>query len=736
MHEIADGRRSACRGDGARLMAKSAAKNEVRFRGILDRIIYYNNENGYLIGVFEFDGEKHTSVGYLLDPQIGEEYSVTGSWTTHAKYGRQFAFESFEQHLPTSEFGVEQFLSSGLIKGIGPSLASKIVDHFGSSAVQIMNNDPDRLLEVEGIGRKKLAGIVGALSSMKEMQETLLFLKSHGIRTSNAIRLYKTYGSSVVTVLQHNPYQIIDDVVGIGFTTADEIAQKMGVKEESVYRLVAGVRFVLDDACRTGGHCYVPREELAERASQLLRIDEAKVERAIGDAVENGYLVNVSDAIFPLKLYNAEENVAGKISTLMKKGERPLDKEKLRTALKHVEIRHHIELDEKQRVAVISAVLNPVTIVTGGPGTGKTMCVNGMIELADELGISYVLCAPTGRAAKRLSEVSEREAKTIHRLLEFDPNSGGFRRCADNPIEADLVIVDEVSMVDIQLCESLLDALDPIAQLVLVGDVDQLPSVGPGQVLRDLIESKGLTTVRLSTIFRQAEQSSIIRNSHLINHGSEPEYTDDFQFIESDRPEDIQQHIIGLCATVLPQNYQYDPVDDIQVLSPMNNGLAGVRELNKKLQHVINGRSSVCWQGSERKFLLNDKVMQLRNNYEKEVYNGDMGKVSGYDKDEGKLFVHFYGRRVEYTFDELDEISLAYATTIHKSQGNEFNAVIIPLAMMHYIMLQRNLIYTAVTRAKERLFIVGQKRALAIAIQNTDTRQRNTMLLKRLQSVL
>jgi exodeoxyribonuclease V alpha subunit len=706
------------------------------FRGTLEKIIYYNDENGYLIGVFDIGNEKKTAVGYLPAPREGNEYTISGEWTNHARYGRQFAFTSFEQHLPTTEFGIEQYLSSGLIKGIGPSLAGKIIDHFGSHTIDILNNAPDRLLEVEGIGRMKLAGIVKALSSMKEMQDTFVFLKSHGISTGNAIRLYKTYGKTVVGILQQNPYQIIDDVVGVGFITADEIAQKMGVQSESIYRLTAGVRFVLDDACRSGGHCFLPREELSERAAQLLQIDEAKVEHAVVHAVETGYLVDVNGSVFPLKLYEAEKNVARTIALLMKKGERPLNKEKLTKALIHVEQRHAIQFDEKQRHAVVSAVLNPVTILTGGPGTGKTLCVNGMIELADALGFSYVLCAPTGRAAKRLSEVSEREAKTIHRLLEYDPNSGGFRRSSDDPIKADMVIVDEVSMVDIQLFEALLDAISPLAQLVLVGDVDQLPSVGPGQVLRDLIESKVVTTVRLSTIFRQAELSSIIRNSHRINHGDAPDFADDFQFIAADTPEEIQSHIVGLCSTILPQNYRYDPLVDIQVLAPMNNGLAGVRELNRKLQHVLNGHSPVCWQGSERKFLVHDKVMQLRNNYEKDIFNGDMGTVAGYDKEEGKMFVQFYGKEIEYSFEELDEVSLAYATTIHKSQGNEFNAVVLPIAMAHYIMLQRNLIYTAVTRAKERIYIVGQKKALALAIQNADTRLRNTLLLRRLKELL
>lgn len=706
------------------------------FRAFLQRIIYYNNENAYLIGAFESGGKSFTAVGYLHDPRDGEEYSLSGNWTNHAKYGKQFAITSYETHLPESEVGIEQYLSSGLIKGIGPSLAERIVETFGKQTLDVLNHHPEKLLQVEGIGRKKYAAISTALSAMKDMQETMVFLKSHGITTGTAIRLYKTYGNVVREILRTNPYQIIDDVSGIGFQTADEIAKKMGVKEESIYRLTAGVRYVLDDACRAGGHCFLPQDELAERSASLLYVDEAKVEQAIASAVETGYLMTEGEAIFPLKLYDAEEQSARKITALLKKGERLLDQKKLYSALKHVERRHGLTFDEKQRLAVISAVLHPVTILTGGPGTGKTLCVNGMIELADELGMRYVLCAPTGRAAKRLSEVSAREAKTIHRILEFDPNSGAFRRNNEDPIQADIVIVDEVSMVDIQLFANLLDAITPETQLVLVGDVDQLPSVGPGQVLHDLIESGALSIIRLEMIFRQSERSSIISNSHTINHGGEPEFAEDFQFIDAQAPEEIQSHIVGLCSTVLPQNFQYNPLTDIQVLSPMNNTLCGVKELNKKLQHVLNGKSSICWQGSERKFLLNDKVMQLRNNYEKEVYNGDMGKIIGYDKEDGKLFVTFYGKQIDYSFDDLDQLVLAYATTIHKSQGNEFNAVVIPLTMSHFIMLQRNLLYTAVTRAKQRIFLVGQRKALAIAINNADTRLRNTRLMKRLKTLV
>jgi exodeoxyribonuclease V alpha subunit len=717
-------------------MSSPKSNEQLSIQCSLERIIYYNNQNGYCIAVFHSGKETLTAVGYLPNPNEGEEYSLTGKWATHTKYGKQFIFETFESHLPSTMFGVEQFLSSGLIKGIGPSLASKIIDHFGSNTIDILNNSPDRLLEVEGIGRKKYAGILTALTSLKEMQETMLFLKSHSISTAYAIRLYKTYGSTVKGVLEHNPYQIIDDVFGIGFHTADDIARKMGVEKESIYRLTAGVRFVLDDACRAGGHCFLPKEEALQRAASLLVVDEAKVERALAESVRQGFIVDQNGDLFPLLLHTAENRAATKLSALMKKGERNLSKEKIYLSVSFIEKHKKINFDVKQRDAILHAILHPVTIITGGPGTGKTLCVNGIIEIADQLDMSYVLCAPTGRAAKRLAEVSGREAKTIHRLLELDPAHGGFRRDEENVLECDLVIVDEVSMVDIQLFDALLNAVSPLSQIVFVGDVDQLPSVGPGQVLRDLIDSLRIFTVRLEMIFRQSEESSIIVNSHKINHGENPEFAEDFQFIDEGSPEEITSRIVGLCSTILPQNNRYDIFDDVQVLSPMNNTLCGVKELNKQLQNVLNGHSKVCWQGNDRKLLMHDKVMQIRNNYDKDIFNGDVGKIIGVDKEEGILVVNFYGKNLEYTFEEVEELVLAYATTIHKSQGNEFKVVILPMTLSHYIMLQRNLLYTAITRAKELLIIVGQKKALALAMRNVDVRERNTFLRKRLQEML
>jgi exodeoxyribonuclease V alpha subunit len=704
--------------------------------GKLHKIIYQNNENGYLIGLLSTGSDTISIVGYMMEPHEGDEYAVTGKWINHPKYGKQFQFDTCEIKHPTTLHGIEEYLASGLIHGIGPAIASRIVKKFGSKTLEILNNHPEQLREVEGIGQKKLDNIISSATVLKDMQNVMTFLKSYNIGTSQAIRIYKTYGNGAIGVVKNNPYQLIQDVPGIGFQNADVIARRVGVEQESVYRLEAGIRFVLDDACRASGHCYLLRDELVRRAAELLVVDEAKVDRALDSGIENNYLVADGDTIFPYLLHRAEERAAEMLERLLRKGVRPFSSSKLLLSLTHIESRHQIVFDAKQREAILHAVQWPVTILTGGPGTGKTLCVNGIIELADELGLTYALCAPTGRAAKRLAELTGREAKTIHRLLEYEPLSSQFRRDSDSPIEFNNVIVDEMSMVDIQLFAALLSAVKPESQLVLVGDVDQLPSVGPGQVLRDLIDAKKIETIRLDTIFRQSEESSIIVNSHHINHGEIPEFSADFKFIEEPTPDKIQETIIRLNSTILPQNFRYDPFNDIQVLSPMHNGVTGVRELNKELQIALNGNSRLCWQGAERKFLVGDKVMQIKNNYEKDVYNGDVGRVVGSDKNDGVLIAKFYGRSVEYHFEELDELVLAYAMTIHKSQGNEFRAVVVPMTMSHYIMLQRNLLYTAVTRARELIFLVGEKKALAVAIRNDIVRERNTMLKKRVLEVV
>ncbi len=710
-------------------------RQQLSLRGTLHKIIYTNNENGYLIGALKTSEGTVSIVGYMMEPREGDDYAITGAWTTHPKYGRQFQFESYEVKEPTTLHGVEEYLASGLIHGVGPALASRIVKKFGIKTLDILNNNPERLMEVEGVGKKKLDKIVESASSLREMQDVMTYLKLYNVSTSQAIRIFKVYGKGAAGVVKNNPVPAHPGCAG--HRLSDRRLHRPARRRSAREHVPAGSRHpVRPQRCLPRGRALLSPERrtrppVGGTSCRRRNEDRPRHRR------ERPQRISRRGGRHPFPVSPSPGGIGGGGQG------RPASPQRLkavfrteapRVALAYRE-RHGIEFDAKQRNAILHSIKKPITILTGGPGTGKTLCVNGIIELADELGVNYLLCAPTGRAAKRLSELSSREAKTIHRLLEYEPQSGMFRRGADTPLDCDMLIVDEVSMVDIELFAALLDAVKPEAQLVLVGDVDQLPSVGPGQVLRDLIEAKIIGTVRLDTIFRQSEESTIIANSHRIDAGEMPVFSPDFKLLEETSAENMQETIVRLCSTILPQNYQYDQFDDVQVLSPMHNGAAGVRELNRELQRALNGNSKLCWQGSERKFLMGDKVMQTKNNYDKDVFNGDLGRIAGVDKDDGILFVEFYGKKVEYTFEQLDELTLAYAMTIHKSQGNEFKAVIVPVSTSHYIMLQRNLIYTAVTRARELLILVGEMKALAIAVRNDEVRERNTLLRKRLQQI-
>lgn len=707
-----------------------------KIEGKIVRIIYFNNENNYSILSIETKNlEKQTVVGYLVHPREGETYKFFGEWKTHNKFGKQFQFNSFEHIVPTSSEAIEQYLSTGIIHGIGPALAGRIVKKFGDETLNIINETPEELLEVEGIGEKKLTHIKKDLSNVKQMQGVFLFLSSHNISISLASKIYRTYGASSIEIVKNNPYQLITDVFGIGFKTSDEIAKNLGFAEDSQERIFAGLNAVLEDASRQAGHLFLEKEELLRRSTELLNIDEVKVEFAFKFATDELRLITENDKVYLPILFNAEENISSNIGRLLQKPKISFEVKKLEFYLKNFEVNRKIEFDKKQHEAIVSAISNPITIITGGPGTGKTLCINGIIELAELLGLNFALCAPTGRAAKRMTELTGREAKTIHRLLEYNPRENFFKRNSSEPLKVRILIVDEMSMVDAQLFSSLLDAVTNETQLILVGDVDQLPSVGPGEVLKDLINSQKIPTIKFSEIFRQSSKSSIILNSHKINHGDAPEFAKDFIFIEEEN-ENVQNKIIQLAATILPMNFKFKPIDDIQILSPMHNGATGVRELNKALQKNLNGHQKILWRGKERNFHFGDKVMQVRNNYEKEIFNGDIGYVCDASIEDGILGIDYYGKRIEYTFDELDEITLAYAMTIHKSQGNEFPAVILPITMSHYIMLQRNLLYTAVSRAKQVVAIVGNKKALAIAIRTIETRHRNSTLIDRLKALL
>jgi exodeoxyribonuclease V alpha subunit len=743
-------------------------------RGTIERITYHNEENGYTVAQLIPDGAAYTVavVGNMLGVNVGESVAISGAWMAHPQYGRQFRAEQVRTVLPATIAGLEKYLGSGLIKGVGPVTAHRIVRKFGLQTLQVIEEEPQRLYEVLGVGRKRVGIITKAWAEQQKIKEVMLFLQSHNISTGLAVKIYKQYGDDSLDVVQTDPYRLARDIYGIGFITADKIAREIGIAQDAPERVAAGVAYVLSQAADEG-NVYLPSAELTTRASELLGVPLALVEEGIKTLAETeqvwveeaaqvpgtslaGTSLAETRPVYLLPFYYGEIGVTNRLQRLIEVAQDRLSLFRSfdwPTAFAALQARERLALTPRQMEAVQAALTHRVTVLTGGPGTGKTTTTRTVIRLAEAAGMRTVLASPTGRAAKRLSEAAGRPAKTIHRLLEFKPAEGlTFQRNEENPLEADLVIVDEASMLDLLLANNLLKAVPAGAHLLLVGDVDQLPSVGAGNVLRDIIaaiegdrEGKaaarvaptGVAVVRLDTIFRQPEGSYIIANAHRINRGQMPvldnrNSVDFFLFREED-PEKAADRIVELVQERIPRKFGLEP-DDIQVLSPMHRGEAGVTALNQRLQAALcPPRSGVPErQIGGRTYRVGDRVMQIRNNYDKEVFNGDMGRITGISLEDQVVVVRMDDRAVNYDFLELDELVHAYAISIHKAQGSEFPAVVVPLLTTHYMMLQRNLLYTAVTRAQKLVVLVGSPRAIGIAVRADQTRARYSGLAERL----
>jgi exodeoxyribonuclease V alpha subunit len=652
------------------------------------------------------------------------------TWINDRTHGPQFKASFLRAAPPTTVEGIEKYLGSGMIRGIGPIYAKRLVQAFANAVFDVIEAQPERLRDVAGIGPKRAERIIAGWADQKIIREIMIFLHSHGVSTSRAVRIFKTYGADAIQVLSENPYRLARDVRGIGFKTADAIAARLGIEKTAMIRARAGIGFTLTEAM-DDGHCGLPLDELVPMAEQLLEIPASLIEAALDLELEAREVVadevDGRRCIFLAGLHRAERAIADRLRALQE-GALPWPHIDSAKAIPWVEARAGITLAESQRAALQLALLSKVLVITGGPGVGKTTVINSILKVLGAKGIEVALAAPTGRAAKRLSESTGREAKTIHRLLDVDPRHGSFRRNEENPLRCDLLVVDETSMVDVPLMHAVLRAVPEHAALILVGDVDQLPSVGPGQVLADIIGSAAVRVVRLTEVFRQASESRIIANAHRINQGGMPEWTrdphSDFHFVACRDAEQGLARIIEIVRDRIPARFGLDPIRDIQVLCPMNRGALGARALNLELQKVLNAPDESAVQRFGWTFGVGDKVMQVENDYDKDVYNGDLGFVRAVDPEAGEVLIEFDAREVTYGLGELDELVLAYATTIHKSQGSEYPAVVIPLTTQHYTMLRRNLLYTGVTRGRRLVVIVGQRRTVGIAVRGGQSLRR------------
>ena len=701
-------------------------------RCVVERITYQNPENGYSVLKVKVKGYNDlvTLVGNLLEVPVGSVLLCRGEWKVDKRYGSQFVAATWEETMPATVYGIEKYLGSGLVKGIGPRFARAIVQRFGTETIDIIETEIERLYEVPNIGRKRVAKIRESWEKQKDIKNVMLFLQGYGVSTAYAAKIYREYGKESIDKVRENPYRLADDIWGIGFKTADGIAAKMGYEKEDPRRCRSGILYTLGQLSDEG-HVYAGEEQLVKTAGQLLEAGETAIRDTLAGMLQAEDLILDKDAIYLPPFYHAECGTSRRLRDLAESTGRSLFDGLFDPSSLTAET--GIEYDEVQLAAIRQAVTSKVMVLTGGPGTGKTTTTQGIIAALKKAGLRVLLAAPTGRAAKRMSEATGMEAKTIHRLLEYNPQDG-YKRNDENPLEGDALIVDECSMIDILLMNNLLKAVPADMRLVLVGDIDQLPSVGAGNVLRDIIDSQRIPVVRLVRIFRQAQKSRIVMNAHTINQGRFPDTSNgrdtDFFFMREDDPERAAETIVRLVKERLPRAYRESP-DRIQVLTPMQRGVVGAANLNLLLQQALNPSGPSLGRGGYT-YRQGDRVMQLRNNYAKEVFNGDLGYIREVDTEERMLTVDFDGKKVEYDVTELDELTLAYATTIHKAQGSEYPIVVMPVLMTHFVMLQRNLIYTGITRAKKICVLLGAAKALAYAVRNVSVLKRNTRLKERL----
>ena len=705
--------------------------------GLVERVTFHNEENGFCVLRVKVRGKREplTIVGHAAVISAGEFIQVSGSWINDRQHGLQFRAHFLKAMPPTTKEGIEKYLGSGMIRGIGPVYARKLVNTFGEQVFDVIEAEPDRLREVAGIGPKRADQIIAGWAAQRVIREIMIFLHAHGVGTSRAVRIFKTYGADAVQLISEDPYRLARDIRGIGFRTADAIAMKLGIEKTAMIRARAGISYALTEAL-DDGHCGLPRADLLPLAIKLLEIPESIILDALQLELQAASViaddVDGKPCIFLAGLYRAEQSIAARIEALR---QTPLpwpwiDADK---AIPWVEKRTGRTLAESQKQAIRVALSAKALVITGGPGVGKTTLVNTILRILAAKGVNILLAAPTGRATKRMAETTGREAKTIHRLLEVDVKAGGFKRNADHPLDCELIVIDEASMVDVVLMSALLKAVPDDAALLLVGDVDQLPSVGAGQVLADIIASRAVPVAHLTEVFRQAAQSHIIQAAHRINRGEIPDLArpradSDFYFVQADTPEQAVERLLRIVKDRIPSRFGVDAIRDIQVLCPMNRGGVGARSLNLELQKALNPNREPKVEKFGTTFAIGDKVMQIENDYDKDVYNGDVGFVSAIDPEAGEITIEFDGRPVTFLFGELDQVVLAYAVTIHKSQGSEYPAIVIPVMTQHYTMLQRNLLYTAVTRGKRLVILLGQKKAVAIAVKNVSGRRRWTRL--------